>query len=123
MRRTKEDSQQTRDVLIKTAYRLFGSRGYRQTTQLDVAREPGLTRGPCTGTSAAKGLVQRGVEERLPDVPDDGGSDRQLRKSVLVRLDELLYCLASLIVNDPPYRAMQSSLCSRRSGWRTEGYL
>ena len=36
----------------------------------------------------------------------------------LSRLDELLHCLASLIANDPPYRAMQELALFREEWWQ-----
>jgi len=119
MRRTKEDSQQTRDVLIKTAYRLFGSRGYRQTTLLDVAREAGLTRGAMYWHFSSKvDLFNEVMQKIYRDVQTMVDQIVNSEKASLSRLDELLYCLASLIANDPPYRAMQELALFKEEWWQ-----
>ena len=45
MRRTQEQTQQTRRTLMDAAYRLFRERGYEAVTQDQIAREAGVTRG------------------------------------------------------------------------------
>lgn len=44
-RRTKEEAEETRQLLIKTALRLFSEHGIQKTTLASVAKEAGVTRG------------------------------------------------------------------------------
>jgi AcrR family transcriptional regulator len=45
MRRTKEDAEKTRELILKTAADLFSEKGVVRTTLLDIARVAHLTRG------------------------------------------------------------------------------
>lgn len=45
MRRTKEDAEKTRELILKTAADLFSEKGVARTTLLDIARAAHLTRG------------------------------------------------------------------------------
>lgn len=95
MRRTKEDSQKTRELLIQTATQLFGSRGYRQTTLLDVAREAGLTRGAMYWHFTSKvDLFNEVMQNIYRDVLAMVDQIVDSEKPALTRLDELLHCLA-----------------------------
>ena len=44
-RRTKEQSEQTRNTLIDTSFRLFCEKGYSKTTLGEIAAASGVTRG------------------------------------------------------------------------------
>lgn len=46
MRRTKEESEQTRQKIIEAALSLFSSQGYANTTFSKIAAEAGCSRGP-----------------------------------------------------------------------------
>ena len=46
MRRTKEESEQTRQKIIEAALTLFSSQGYANTTFSKIADEAGCSRGP-----------------------------------------------------------------------------
>lgn len=119
MRRTKEDSQKTRELLIQTATQLFGSRGYRQTTLLDVAREAGLTRGAMYWHFTSKvDLFNEVMQNIYRDVLAMVDQIVDSEKPALTRLDELLHCLADLIVSKPPYRAMQKLYLFREEWWQ-----
>lgn len=45
MKRTKQDAEFTKEIIIKTALKIFSRKGYSGTTLVDIAKETGLTRG------------------------------------------------------------------------------
>lgn len=49
MRRTKEDAELTKRTIIRSAFRVFARRGFRETTLDHIATEAGVTRGAIYG--------------------------------------------------------------------------
>lgn len=45
MKKTKEDAEETRNIVMKAAIKIFSQKGYDSTTIVDIANEAGLTRG------------------------------------------------------------------------------
>ncbi|MCK5077213.1 MAG: TetR family transcriptional regulator, partial [Calditrichia bacterium] len=45
MRKTKEESEKTKRLLLDTALKVFSQKGYSATRLIDIAKEAGVTRG------------------------------------------------------------------------------
>lgn len=105
-RRTKEDAQKTRELLIEAAERIFYEKGVSRTSLNDIALEAGVTRGAIYWHFKNKHDVFEAIMERLqtplellheavenPNEPDPLG-----------RFREFLNYLTQEIVRDPRRR-------------------
>ena len=101
MRRTKEESEQTRRQIIAAARRVFARQGVRRTTLEEVARAAGVTRGAIYWHFAGKTELFYAMREQvsLPtidtgfassgaDAADPLGSAERYLRGVVASLDE-----------------------------------
>ena len=101
MRRTKEDSEQTRRQIIAAARRVFARQGVRRTTLEEVARAAGVTRGAIYWHFAGKTelfyamreqvslpTIDTGFASSAADAADPLGSAERFLRGVIVALDD-----------------------------------
>jgi TetR/AcrR family acrAB operon transcriptional repressor len=120
MKRTKEESEQTRELLLDAAKHLFCSRGYSRTTLLDVAEEAGLTRGAMYWHFTSKADLFKAVMEKIfLEVTRITETAHQSQADPIEKITRFLTELINLILNHPPYKAMQEILLFQ-SEWKDE---
>ena len=67
MRKTREESQITRDRIISASYEVIRSKGYEQMTRDDIARKVGMTRGAVNWHFASKEEIYLAVLNKILD--------------------------------------------------------
>lgn len=120
MKRTKDESEQTRELLLDAAKHLFGSRGYSRTTLLDVAKEAGLTRGAmCWHFTSKADLFKAVMEKIFREVSGIVETAHRSPSDPIEKISNFLTELINLILNHPPYKAMQEILLFQTE-WQDE---
>jgi TetR/AcrR family transcriptional regulator, acrAB operon repressor len=107
MRRTKEEAAETRELLLKTALKVFSQIGYTSTTLEDIAREAGVTRGAIYWHFGSKAELYHALIEtyaaRGSDIVQhaaaEGGTFPDILRRIFIRLLET-------IEGDPEMRAI-----------------
>lgn len=74
MRRTKEESQLTKERIIQASYELIREKGYEQMTRDDIAKKVGMTRGAVNWHFTSKEEIYLAA---LNKIIDDFQSERQ----------------------------------------------
>lgn len=107
MRRTKEEAELTRELLLKAALTVFSRKGYADAKLEEIAAEANVTRGALYHHFAGKAelyntLVAQAALRIMPvieEVMGRGGRSVEL-------LQRLLVATLSFVVDDPVYRAV-----------------
>ena len=95
MRRTKEESEITREQILDAALTIFSSKGYSRTTLNDIAKEAGLTRGAVYWHFGGKAETYSVlVEERLSKVTqvlrnifnNDSSPEKKIQKLLITSM-------------------------------------
>ena len=96
VRRTKEDSQQTRQRILTAARRRFASHGVTRTSLQDIATAAGVTRGAVYWHFVSKRALFRAMREQvsLPLFDHARASGRQRRRSRCWRSQHFLLGVA-----------------------------
>jgi len=108
MKRTREDSEYTRQRLLDAGLQVFRRKGYADTRLEDIAEEAGVTRGAIYHHFGGKvelyeALVEERfarANERVAQLTAAGGSPRQIIRRLLVGMLTYLY-------EDADYRVVQ----------------
>ena len=118
-RKTKEDAEKTRQLLLESALKLFSEKGASRVTLADIAREAGATRGAIYWHFKDKDALLSALwAEAIAPVESsfiellESGSDNPLRD-----LQELIERFFTLLATDPHtqqiYRLMQQLIYTR----------
>ncbi len=110
-RRTKEESQHTREMLLDAAESLFFAKGVTCTTLEEIAREAGVTRGAFYWHFKNKCELFNAIHDRVK-LPMDALFDQYIAtKGPLEGLQEIcLYALKHLISNERQQRVFTITL-------------
>ena len=107
MRKTKEEAEETRQILLKAALTIFSQKGYAATTLEDVAKEAGVTRGAIYWHFGSKAELYTALLEEysargseiVQGAVAEGGSMVEILHRIFVRL-------LTAVENDPALRAV-----------------
>ncbi|MDY1038010.1 acrEF/envCD operon transcriptional regulator [Lelliottia sp. CFBP8978] len=111
-RKTKEDAQKTRQLLIDAAIAEFSTRGVASTTLTDIAAAAGVTRGAIYWHFTSKSEIFNAIwEQQLPlcDLIHDRLSLKPDDDPLLVLRERFVIAL-QYISHDPRQRALQQIL-------------
>ena len=107
MRRTKEEAEETRQILLKAALTIFSQKGYAATTLEDVAKEAGVTRGAIYWHFGSKAELYAALLEEysargteiVQTAVAEGGSMVDILRRIFIRL-------LTAVESDPALRAV-----------------
>lgn len=113
MRRTKEDSEKTREEILDAAVTIFSEKGVAATTLSEIAKEAGVTRGAIYWHFDNKADIFDALHERmhqpiiellLQDLDDDNPNP-------ILRLQEICIYLLERIHNTPQMKEALTLFC------------
>jgi TetR/AcrR family acrAB operon transcriptional repressor len=108
MKRTKEEAEETRTLIIDAALAVFCRKGYADTRLEDIADEAGLTRGAIYHHFAGKvGLYDALLEAKTSGAHDLLGALDDQDIPALERLRGLMVKFLSLLEEDEEFRRVQ----------------
>jgi TetR/AcrR family acrAB operon transcriptional repressor len=115
-RKTKEEAQATRTLLLDTAEHLFSTRGVASTSLHEIAEAAGLTRGAIYWHFENKGDLLTALWERVAEplrraLDEEAGPDKVA--SPLERIRMKIGCKVRLITSIPRVRCIMTILMLR----------
>lgn len=118
-RKTKEEAEKTRALILETALRVFHEKGYSGSTLVDIAKEINLTKGAIYHHFKSKNdlflELARTMEERI----EAGLSSIYPKPGDLVQLKDFAVKIVQFIVDDPQLNRYYS-LVYYRMEWHDE---
>lgn len=117
MRRTKEDAEATRQLVLSAALAIFSQRGYAQTRLEEIAQKANLTRGAIYHHFGGKAdlynalLAERFAEANRvwQDAIAEGGTPVEILRRMAIRVLQNLE-------EDPDFRAVQEMVIFKTTG-------
>lgn len=129
-RKTKEEAQHTRTLLLEAAERLFSERGVSRTTLNDIATAAGVTRGAVYWHFQNKSDLLQALWDRvaLPLQESFDELQRTMADDPLGLLRAKANAVLAKVVHDPSVRSLMSILMLKceyldEPGGMREGYL
>jgi len=111
MKRTKEQAEETRKILLKTALIVFSEKGYTATKLSEIAKISGMTRGAIYWHFGNKfNLYSALVESCFKKFTDRIKNVYKTRESPLTIIEKLIKEYFTSIEDDEEYRAIEEIL-------------
>lgn len=108
MRRTKEDAETTRQLLLDAALRVFSKQGFAQTRLEDIAHEANVTRGAIYHHFGGKAEIYNSlIATRFGQASQLLHEIMAQQTSPLTTLRNMAISMLHLLADDPEYRAVQ----------------
>jgi TetR/AcrR family acrAB operon transcriptional repressor len=108
MKRTKEDAALTRQMVLDAALKVFGRKGFSQSTLEEVAREAGLTRGAIYWHFKNKNEIFGAVLEVLYERSRERVIKvLQSEQSPLLKIRQLIGVFLRIISNEDEFRVIE----------------
>ena len=106
LKRTKEDSDKTKAMLLDAAQRVFSRQGYATTTLQDIAKEAGMTRGAVYHHFDGKGdILNQLCLDRYGRLKMD--DDAKPQDDKLTTLKKMIMSYFKILNEDPQFADLQ----------------
>ncbi len=108
MKKTKEEAEQTRVAIIKSALKIFSKMGYSGTKLTDIAKNAGVTKGAIYWNFKSKmDLFKQMIRESSKDINKELSKIIFSADSPLKKIERILKYLLKLLYLDENYRLVE----------------